>query len=144
MTSDIETFVTWFDRVWSKREVTAIDAMLVPDGGYVGLASGEKPIGPAEFKVFHELLCRLMRDIEVRFDHHVQADGWIALMMTFSGKSVATGAPVSTRGSIHARVAQGRIVEAHNFFDFIKLFGDLGLMPSDAFVRCLQGEMLCG
>ena len=46
-------------------------------------------------------------------------------------------------GTIHARIADGKILEAYNHFDFLGLFAQLGQLPPDVLGRCLSGQPGC-
>ena len=137
----IETLRTWGQRVWVERDETAIDAMLAPDVAAHGLG-GQTLIGPAAFKQFHAALCRLLRDTELVIDHHVEADGWLAALCIFKGTS-HEGRKVAITGTIYGRIADGKILEAYNHFDFLGLFTQLGQLPPDVLARCLAGKPGC-
>lgn len=47
------------------------------------------------------------------------------------------GRKVAVTGTILARVADGRILEACNHLDFVGLLAQLGLSPPDVPTRCL-------
>jgi SnoaL-like polyketide cyclase len=112
--------------------------MLVAETSAHGL--GLQPLVGAEgFKRFHRAICALLRDTDLVLDHHIEAGGWLAALCTFTGTS-ANGQRVAMNGAIHARIADGRIQEAYNHFDFIGLFMQLGLLPGDTFERCIAGQ----
>jgi hypothetical protein len=103
---------------------------------------GLQPLVGAEgFKSFHRAMCALLRDTDLVIDHHIEAGSWLAVLCTFTGTS-ANGQRVATNGAIHARIADGKIHEAYNHFDFIGLFAQLGLLPGDTFERCLAGQRI--
>lgn len=137
----IDTLRTWARRVWVERDEAAIDAMLVPGTAAHGLGS-QTLVGPAEFKQFHAALCGLLRDTELVVDHHIEADGWLAALCTFKG-TAPDGRAVAITGTIYGRIADGKILEAYNHFDFLGLFTQLGLLPPDVLVRCLAGKPGC-
>jgi hypothetical protein len=137
----IDTLKLWAQRVWVERDEAAIDEILMVDAAAHGL--GEQTlVGPEGFRVFHRALCAQLSDTELVVDHHIEAAGWLAALCTFSGTSSA-GKRVTITGSIHARIAEGRILEAYNHFDFIGLFTQLGLMPEDVWQRCFTGQPVC-
>ena len=137
----IETLREWARRVWVERDTAAIEAMLVADTTAHGLG-GQTLIGPAEFRQFHAALCGLLRDTELVIDHHIAAEGWLAALCTFKGTGKA-GEKVAITGTIHARIADGKILEAYNHFDFLGLFTQLGQLPPNVLGRCLSGRPGC-
>ena len=84
----------------------------------------------------------LLRDTELLVDHHIEADGWLAALCTFKG-TAPDGRAVAITGTIYGRIADGKILEAYNHFDFLGLFTQLGLLPPDVLVRCLAGKPGC-
>jgi predicted ester cyclase len=133
----LQTLETWTRRVWVERDETAIDELRMPDAHSHGL--DEQALTDNEaFKSFHRRLCALLSDTELVIDHHLEADGWLAARCTFRG-TAADGRRVAMNGMIHVRIADGRIREAHNQFDFIGLFVRMGLLPPDTFQCCMAG-----
>ena len=137
----IHTLELWGRRVWVERDEAAIDELLAVDAAAHGLG-GQTLVGPEGFKTFHRALCAQLRDTSLVVDHHIVADGWLAALCTFTGTS-PSGERVAITGSIHARIAEGRILEAYNHFDFIGLFMQLGLLPDDTLQRCFAGQQVC-
>ncbi len=134
----LSTLETWARRVWVERDESAIDDILVVDTKAHGLGH-QTLVGAEGFKPFHRALCALLRDTELAIDHRVEADGWLCVLCTFSG-TTADGRRASIGGAIHARIADGKIHEAYNHFDFLGLFTQLGLLPADTFQRCMSGQ----
>ena len=138
----IRTLEIWAKRVWVERDEAAIDEILAIDAAAHGLG-GQTLVGPEGFKAFHRALCAQLSDTELVVDHHIEAAGWLAALCTFKGTTSA-GDRATITGSIQARIAEGRILEAYNHFDFIGLFTQLGLMPEDTWQRCFSGQPICG
>lgn len=134
----LQTLEDWARRVWVERDEAAIDALRVADAKSHGL--GQQTIAdPQAFKRFHRQVCALLSDTDLAIDHHIEANGWLAVLCTFSGTTV-DGKRVSMTGSIHARIADGRIQEAYNHFDFLGLFMKMDLLPADTLQRCMAGK----
>lgn len=136
------TLETWARRVWAERDERAIDEMALGDTRAHGLGM-QTMVGAEAFKAFHRAVCAQLVDTRLVIDHHIEADGWLAALCTFTG-TTRDGRCVAINGAIHARIADGHILEAYNHFDFVGLFVQLGLLPGDTFVRCLAGEPVCG
>lgn len=136
-----EVAETWFQRVWAEEDESAIDEMLVPETTAKGL--GEEPReGPAEFKAFHRLLLSMIKDVRVDIDRFVEQDDWAHILCSLKAKRRDTGEPVEMSGQIAVRISDGKLITAHNHFDFMSLFEQLGLLPKGAFSRCLYREKI--
>ncbi|WP_191060877.1 ester cyclase [Geminicoccus harenae] len=132
------TLETWARRVWTERDAAAIDEMCAPDCKAYGL--GPKPlVGPEQFRAFHQVLCGLLQETRLVVRQHIEQDGQLAALCTFSGR-MADGREASADGVIYARVAGGKILEAHNHFDLLGFFTQLGLVPADTLECCMSGR----
>ena len=135
----IRTLEAWGRRVWVERDEAAIDEMIVVDTAAHGLG-GQTLVGPEGFKSFHRALCALAarhRTSSLTITSRPMA-GWRRLC-TFTGTSSAGDQRVSITGTIHARIAEGKILEGYNHFDFIGLFTQMGLLPERHPAALLRG-----
>lgn len=129
----------WFDRVWAKQDTAAIHEMLVPDVKADGLGAAAL-LGPGEFLKFHQVLCKLLTGFQITITRSLESGEWISARCQVSAKAKPSGYPVVFPGALFARIKDGKIVEGSNHFDFLGLFCQLGLLPTDAFDRCLTGN----
>jgi hypothetical protein len=136
-----EVLETWFRRVWTEQDANAIDELFIPDGAARGLG-GNVLIGPAGFREFHSALRGLLTDFVITIDKSVQEDDWISAVCTLRARSRQTATPIEITGSVMIRISDGKLMEAYNHWDFINMFGQLGLLPTDAFVKALGGETI--
>lgn len=127
----------WFEEVWNKGRAEAIDEMFAEDGIAHGLAdaTGQPVIGPAEFKVFHATFREAFPDITVSVDDTVSEGDKVAARCSVYGKHMgdslgfkASQAPVEFTGITIVRVKEGKIVEAWNNFDFMRMYKQIGLI----------------
>ena len=133
-----EILETWFRRVWKERDQAAIDEMFPSLSEAAGLGK-QVLIGPEDFKQFHISLCNLISDIEITIDKSMENGAWISALCTLQGNSMS-GETVSITGNVTGRIENGKIMEAYNHWDFMGLWGQLGLLPNDSFERGLAGE----
>jgi ketosteroid isomerase-like protein len=134
----LDTLETWAHRVWVERDPAAIDEMCTSESCWHGL--GRQPLVGAEaYKAFHQHLCRLLQETRLEVNHYIEQDGWMAALCTFTGR-MSDGRQATAKGAIHARVADGKVLEAYNYFDFLGFFMQLGLLPPDTLDRCMKGE----
>lgn len=133
---------TWFDRVWTQQDTSAIDEMFVSEGKAHGLG-GQPLIGPNEFRLFHSAMLELVDEVHLEVLNVVEDEEWFSYFGVFHATCRRTGKPVSMQGGAMCRMKDGKMTEAYNAWDFLHLFGDLGLAPEDAFERAMAGQPVC-
>jgi len=134
----LEVMETWFQRVWKEEDTSAIDELFVPDGRAMGLGANVL-IGPEGFKQFHARLLGIISSVQVSVDKVIHSDDWSAAVCTLRATSRANGRPAVMTGSVMVRIADGKIMEAYNHWDFLGLFTQLELLPSGSFETALGG-----
>jgi len=127
----------WFEEVWNKGRVDAIDEMLDEKGIVHGLSDDpSKPIiGPAGFKPFHTVFRDAFPNMMIVVEDAVAEGDKVAARCSvrarhegeFMGRA-ATQAPVDFTGITIVRIYNGKIVEAWNNFDFMILHKQVGLL----------------
>lgn len=127
----------WFEEVWNKGRAEAIEEMLDAEGVAHGLASegGGSLRGPAEFLPFHERFRAAFPDITVEVLETIAEGDLVAARCAVRGSHQAdtlgfapTQRPVEFEGISIVRVRHGKIVEAWNQFDFMRMFEQLGAL----------------
>lgn len=146
-TEQVAFITTWFEEVWKKGRLSAIDEMFAEHGTMHGLGeAGADVTGPAAFKPFVERLRGAFPDIEVNVEQTIEegdliASRWVATM-THQGDHLgvpATGKRVSVTGMSIARIRDGKMVEGWNNWDMLSLMQQVDafqpaaqLMPDNA------------
>lgn len=141
MTDKLKIVETWYQRVWTEEDQTAIDQMFHEQGTAKGLGANLM-IGPKDFKPFHSALLGLITKIDIAIDKSVESEDWISVVCTLTAVSKGSGEKVTIGGHSLVRINNGQITEAYNHWDFLTLFGQLDLLPGDAFSRCLAGKRI--
>jgi steroid delta-isomerase-like uncharacterized protein len=143
MASTREVAHEWFEQVWNKGSEEAIVRLMSPTARFHGLPTpdGAPIIGPDAFKPFFHRLRQAFPDIRIEVERSVVEDDMVALHCRVTGNHRGEGLGIAPSGNavdIHgmamARIRDGRIVEAWNCFDFLALYGQVGLvqLPSAA------------
>jgi steroid delta-isomerase-like uncharacterized protein len=123
----------WFEEVWNKGRVEAIDEMFAPDAVAHGLGGDIR--GPEEFKVFHAAYRQAFPDVRIQVDEIVAEGDVVAFRLTARGTHMGDGlgfAATSRAASFvvmgTARIANGRIVEGWNVIDNMGMLTQLGVV----------------
>ena len=127
----------WFEEVWNKGREDAIDEMFAADGVAHGLTEeGDKTLrGPEQFKPFHRTFRSAFPDLEVVVEDTIAEGDKLAARCTVRGKHqsdslgfAATGLSTDFTGITIVRIERGKIVEAWNNFDFMRMYKQLGAL----------------
>ena len=125
----------WFEEVWNKGRAEAIPEMFADEGIAHGLSDDPaNPMrGPSEFLPFHTQFREAFPDIEVVVEDQLAEGDLVATRCSVRGKHTgdslgfaATQSPVEFTGITITRMKNGKIVEAWNNFDFMKMYRQLG------------------
>ena len=127
----------WFEEVWNKGRADAIDEMFAENGIAHGLADdpGNPLKGPSSFRPFHTVFREAFPNMTIVVDDMIAEGDKVAARCSiraqhegaFLGKA-ATQSPVDFTGIAIVRIANGKIVEAWNNFDFMTLHRQVGLL----------------
>jgi steroid delta-isomerase-like uncharacterized protein len=137
MPTALEVAQEWFEQVWNRGAEDAIARLMAPTAQFHGLPTpdGSPVAGPDAFKPFFRQFRQAFPDIRIEILRSVAEGEMVALHchVTGSHRGDALGiAPSGNRldidGMAMARISDGRIVEAWNCFDFLSLYGQVGLV----------------
>jgi steroid delta-isomerase-like uncharacterized protein len=131
----------WFEEVWNKGRMEAIDEMCRPDAIGHGQAQHKVDIGLHEFRQLARDLRAGFPDIHITI-HETLAEGdkvvarWNATM-THSGPFLgiaATGKKAEVTGTSIQRIVDGKIAEGWDNWDQLGLLVQIGAVPAAQFV----------
>ena len=127
----------WFEEVWNKGRVEAIEEMFDENGIAHGLADDpSNPIkGPRNFRPFHTVFRDAFPNMMIVVEDMVAEGDKVAARCSIRAKHegeflgrAATDSPVDFTGITIVRIDKGKIVEAWNNFDFMALHKQVGLL----------------
>ena len=130
----------WFEEVWNKHQIQAIDRLLAPDAIAHGLGDGPDAVlrGPAGFRPFFQKFTQAFPDIHVEVADTIMEGDKLAARCLVTGTHLgdslgvpATGRRVEFGGIAILRVKDGKIVEGWNHFDFQVLAQQIGSGPPE-------------
>ena len=125
----------WFEEVWNKGRAEAIDEMFDENGIAHGLSEDPaNPLrGPQNFRPFYEVFRQAFPNLTIDIEDMVAEGDKVAARCSVRGKQegelmgrAATQAPVEFTGMTIVRIADGKIVEAWNNFDFMTMYKQCG------------------
>jgi predicted ester cyclase len=115
----------WFEEVWHKGNESAIDELLDQNAVIHGLDIEANLTGPAAFKPFYRSFRESFPSIHVDLDHLIDAGDFEVAHCTVTGKNVK-GQEVNFHGIVVCKFKDGKMIEAWNAFDFLKMFQQTG------------------
>lgn len=134
-----ELLGVWFQRVWAEEDRSAIYQYYVPEGRAHGLGEVHES-GPDAFAQFHTALLAHITHVRIEMFECVEQGDWVSYMGWMTAECRQTGKPVEMTGGAMCLIKDDKIVVAHNAWDFMGLFSQLGLLPENAFGDLLMGE----
>ena len=127
----------WFEEVWNQGRTDAIDELLADNVVIHGLvdASGEPVRGAQAFRDFHRQFRGAFPNIAVSIDDMVAEGDKVAARCSVAAKHTggtlgfdATDSDVEFDGMTIVVIKDGKIAEAWNNFDFMKMNKQLGII----------------
>jgi steroid delta-isomerase-like uncharacterized protein len=125
----------WFDEVWTQGREDTIYRLLAADGVAHGLPGG--PIrGPDHFRSHFQVFRGAFPDIHVAVERTVTEGEFVVahcrVTGTHQGDTLGippTGKQVDFEGVTIVKMVDGLFREGWNFFDFLKMYQQLGVIP---------------
>lgn len=127
----------WFEEVWNKGRSEAIEEMFAADGIAHGLSDDSEKLmqGPTDFKPFHAAFRGAFPDVDIIVEDLIAEGDKVAARCSVRGKHsgdhlgvAASNAPVEFTGIAIVRIKDGKIVEAWNNFDFLRMNKQIGVI----------------
>ncbi len=131
---------TWFRRVWTELDATAIDELFAEDGEAYGI-HGETIEGPRGFREFHTSFCAVFSDIAIEVVKEVANSDESAAQCRATMVHRMTGAPVVMTGTVFFAFRGEQIHRAWNHWDFLGLLESMQLMPARSFELAVSGRL---
>ena len=130
----------WFRRVWNEADVLAINELAAPDMESHGLV--KTIVGPEAWrKEFYDPMRASFDSVRVEVLDEVAAGDKIFGRLAATQVPKATGEPVTMHGMCLLRIADGKIAEAWDAWDFLGLLESMKLLPAASFGRAITGGL---
>jgi predicted ester cyclase len=116
----------WFDQVWNNASEATIDEMMHRDVVFHGLDPAGTATGMNNFKVFYKNFRESFPVVHVDLTPLVSNEEYATVYCNVTATS-SSGKEVAFSGLCVGRYdASGKLVEAWNNFDFLKMYQQLG------------------
>lgn len=130
---NVQVIQRWFEEVWNKGNLDAIDELLAADAVGRGLGEAGKDVyGPAGFKPFVQRIRGAFPDIHITVEDTVAEGDKVAARftatMTHEGDDLglpATGKRVTVSGITFTLVRNGQIADGWNCWDIYGMMQQL-------------------
>lgn len=130
----------WFRRVWNETDATAIDELAAADVACHGL-NGDID-GTAAWRTdFYAPMLHAFSAFHVQVLHEHVSGEMIYGRLIATLTPVSTGEPASMAGTCQMRIAEGKIAETWDTWDFLGLLEGLNLLPRGSFGLALAGKL---
>lgn len=137
----MELLEAWYDKVWVKGDLSAVADFFDTEA----LASGLMSDFAAQLEDFQTLVPAVrhaLRDISITFEDSMEIGDKVWARMTLHARKAEDMMPIHISGQIMVRLKHGKIIEAHNSYDFVSYFEQMGNLPKDSVALILAGETL--
>ena len=130
--ADATFLFRWFQEVWNQGKKNSIDELLAEDVIAHGLGPEGQLKGIEAFKKFYDDFREQLKNIRVDVEEAVCQDDMETALCHVTALDIATGKSVEFSGLCMVKIANGKIVQAWNHYDFLKMYQQLGytLAPS--------------
>ena len=116
----------WFQEVWNNSNETVIHELVADDAIAHGITDENKHKGPEGFKTFYESFRSKFSNIMVTVEDVISEDDFEAGRCKVKARHIESGKQVEFDGICMIRIKNGKIEEAWNSFDFLKMHDQLG------------------
>ncbi|TNJ40191.1 ester cyclase [Phaeobacter sp. B1627] len=131
----------WFDEVWNKGNLDIIDELLDPDVIFNGALDGVVSPG-VDYKEVVTAMKALMDQMHVTVTHSLEEGDLGMVRVRVDAMDLTHSHKLDFTGQMLVRVRNDRIFEFYSNFDYLRMFEQLGQLPTDALPVCLTGERL--
>ncbi|GAA6207530.1 hypothetical protein NBRC116601_08230 [Cognatishimia sp. WU-CL00825] len=139
MSQKQDLLTEWFEEVWNKQNLDAIDRFFEPDTEANGILP-DMAMGSGDYRDFVPLMLELVEDIDIQIKLMTENGPWLQALYHVKARASHNGAPIDVMGQVCVRFEGSLMVETYNCFDFFGLFEQLGQLPEQSLALCLTGQ----
>lgn len=128
----------FIQKVWIEGD-TAVAAEMFADSGSADGVIPSMTMTGTDFSDMAAAFLEMVQNPTCEILTTVEQGDWLSALVKVSALNAANMDPIEITGQIMLHYADGRVLAAHNHFDYIALFEQMGLLPQDALVMFLSG-----
>ncbi|MEL6807964.1 MAG: nuclear transport factor 2 family protein [Pseudomonadota bacterium] len=136
-----KTLETYFQEVWVKGNLDALDSLFAPGARTRGIM-GDTEFDAEELKELVGMVRPLLGPITFAVPKVMEQDDWLSALVEIKSHSVENDTPVHVFNQVMARFDGERMVEIYSNLDGLTFFEQLGLLPDNAMAVMLGGTRL--
>lgn len=130
----------WFRRVWTEEDTSAIDELAAADGISHGLI--ETIVGLDTWrKHFYQPMRLALSSVKVKVLEEFTVGDKIFARLEAELVPRLSGKPVTMSGMNMMRIANGKIVESWDTWDFLSVIESMKLLPAGSFGLAVTGAL---
>lgn len=117
----------WFQKVWTEGQAGKIGDFLTENSiGHNAQPDGTATHGREEFRQFYEGFRSQFKDIHITVQDVIAQDDMETAICDVQATFIPTNTPTNFSGICAVRIENGKIAEAWNHFDFLKMYKQIG------------------
>jgi|ERR1043165_3459210 predicted ester cyclase len=118
----------WFQEVWNESKKDSIDKLLTKDVIAHGLGPDGQLQGIESFKNFYDDFRNQLKNIHVHIEDVICQDDIETALCKVTAVDEASGKEIKFSGICMAKIENGKIAQAWNYYDFLKMYQQLGFV----------------
>ena len=137
----IDILKAWYETVWVKGDIEAVADFFDVDAMASGLMT-DIAAHLEDFQAIVPAVLHSVRELHFSIEDAMEVGDRAWARVLLHTKKAEDMSPVHIPGQVMIRLKGGKIIEAHNCFDFVSYFEQMGNLPKDAVALMLAGEVL--
>ena len=141
MPHKFKTLETYFQELWVKGNLDALDTLFAPGARTRGIM-GDTAFDAEELKELVAMVRPLLGPITFTIPKMMEQDDWLSALVEIKSHAIDTSNTVHVFNQVMARFDGDRMIEIYSNLDGLTFFEQLGLLPDNAMAVMLGGTRL--
>ncbi|MEO9575672.1 MAG: nuclear transport factor 2 family protein [Tateyamaria sp.] len=141
MPHKLKTLETYFQELWVKGNLDALDTLFAPGARTLGIM-GDTEFDAEELKELVAMVRPLLGPITVRTPKMMEQNEWLSALVEIKSHAIDNNNPVHVFNHVMARFDGECMIEIYSNLDALTFFEQLGLLPDNAMAVMLGGTRL--
>ncbi len=125
----------WFREVWAPGSAgeEVIDELMSADAKFHGI--GPAPQSRDDFKQLRRRMLENLEDLKIEPIETIEYGDHVAFSAKLTARHRRSGRPVELTGTVYGRIEDGQFTHAHQTWDFLSMFAQIGEVSEAAVAR---------